>query len=103
MQKDPPLSQRYGTKRGIRTLWIIFFAKHGQGAFVAAGALGGAAIPAEQDDPVAEIGAFLRRKNGAQLLFHLLRLLALAQPKPTADTDTVGVADNAAGNSIQVT
>ena len=56
---------------------VEFPAVQGQGTFRTVGIPGGAAVPAEEDDPVAEIAAFLRREDGAQLLLHLLRLLAL--------------------------
>ena len=52
---------------------------------------------------MAEIAAFLRGKNGAQLLFHFLRLFAMAQSQSSADSDAMGIANNTAGNSVQIT
>ena len=79
---------------------IEFLAVHGERAFPALGISGGAAVPAEEHDPVTEIAAFFRWQNGPQLLFHFLRFLALAETKTAADSDAVGVTDYAAGNGI---
>lgn len=83
-------------------LRIELFTVHGQRAFAAHGIPGGAAVPAKEDDPVAEVRAFLRGEDLAQLLLHFFRLLACTQPQPPADADAMGVADDAARDGIQV-
>ena len=50
-----------------------------------------------------EIAALFRRQDGPELLFHLIRFLAFAQTQPSADPDAVGIADNAAGNGLEIT
>jgi hypothetical protein len=58
---------------------IEFSAIHGQRTFSAVGISGGTAVPAEEDNPVAEITAFLRRQNGPKLFFHLFRLFPVTE------------------------
>ena len=53
---------------------------HDQRTFFAFWIPGGAAIPAEEDDAVAEIGAFLRRQDGPELLFYLSGSLPWDRP-----------------------
>ena len=77
-------------------------AERTQGAFAAFGTARGAEVAPEQDDPMAEIGAFLRRENGAELLFDLLRLLSGGKPESVADADVVRVSDDGAGASVNV-
>ena len=80
-----------------------FLAVGNQGAVTAVRISGGAAVPTEEDDPVAEVAAFFRRQDGAQLPLYLLRFLAVRQAKSSADADAVGVADHAARHAVQVT
>ena len=68
-----------------------------QGAFLAFGLSCGADLPAEEDDPVAEVVALLRGEDQPQLALHLFRVLALRQAQAAADADAVGVADDGAG------
>ena len=82
---------------------IKFFAVHGKGAFLAFGISCGAAVPTEQNDPMAEIAALLRREDLAQLLLHLFRILTGGEAQPSADTDAVGVTDHTAGYTVQIT
>ena len=84
-------------------LRIEFFAVHGQRTFSALGISGGTAIPAKEHDPVTEIAAFLRGQNGPQLLFHLLRFLAMTETQTAADADAVGIADHAARCAVEIT
>ena len=51
---------------------------------------------------MAEVAAFLRGQDLAKLLLHFFRLFTLGKTQPSADADTVGIADYAAGNGIQV-
>ena len=66
------------------------------------GTLGGTAVSAEKDDSMAEIRAFLSRKNCTELFFYFLRFLALGKTQTAADADTVGIADHTAGNTVQI-
>ena len=77
--------------------------KKTQGAFAALWVSCRADVSAEENDAVAEIRAFLRRQDGSELLFHLLRVLALGKAQTTANTDAVGVTDNTAGHAIKIT
>jgi hypothetical protein len=56
-----------------------FFAVHCQRTFAALRISGDAGIPAEQHDPMAEIGAFFRRENGTELLLYFFRLFAFGE------------------------
>ena len=76
---------------------------HDQRTFFAFWIPGGAAIPAEEDDAVAEVGAFLWGQDGAKLFFNLFRFLALAEAKTAADADAVGITDHTSGGAIKVT
>ena len=67
-----------------------------QGTISAIRFSGGAAIPTEQYDPVAEIIAFFWRKNFTKLHFNFLRVLAFAQSQSAANADAMGIADHAA-------
>ena len=84
-------------------LSVEFSAVGSQRALTAFGISGGAAIPAEEDDAVAEIAAFFRRQNGTQLLLHFFRLLSLGKPKALADANAVGIADHTARNTVKIT
>ena len=79
-----------------------FGAPHPKGTLPAFGISGSTDFPAEEDNAVAEIAAFFRRKDFAQLLLHLLWFFAVAQTQTAADANAVSVADNAAGNGIQI-
>ena len=79
---------------------IEFFAEHGKGTITAAGISGCAAVSSKQNDAMAKITAFLRGKNGPELLFYLFRILTLGKPQPTADADAVGIADHTAGSAV---
>ena len=96
--KSLPTIRQPAVASGIKLLTM-----HGQGALAAFGIAGGAAVPAKEDDAVAEVGAFLRGEDLAQLLFHLFGLLALAQAQTAADSDAVGIADDTAGNTVEIT
>ena len=100
MQKNPPLSTVYEDKRGLEHSGIELFAEHGQRTRTAVRVSGGAAIPSEEHDPMAKIGAFLRREDLAKLLLYLFRLFADRKTKPAADADAMGVTDHTAGNGI---
>ena len=66
------------------------------------GTLGGTAVSTEKDDSMAEIRAFLCRKDCAELFFYFLRFLALGKTQTAADADTMGITDHAAGNTVQI-
>ena len=95
--KSLPTIRQPAVASGIKLLTV-----HGQRAFAAFGVPGGTAVPAEEDDAVAEVGAFLRGEDLPQLLFHLFGFLALAQAQSAADADAVGVADDGAGDAVEV-
>ena len=61
------------------------------------GIAGSADFSAKPYDSVAEIAAFLRGQDFPKLTFYLLRFFAFRKTQTTADTDTVGVANHAAG------
>ena len=82
---------------------IHFFAEHTQWTLTALRIPGGTNVTTKQHDAMAKIGAFLRRQDGSELLFHLLRVLALGKAQTTANTDAVGVTDNTAGHAIKIT
>ena len=81
---------------------VPFLTEHGKRAALAPGIPGGAAVPAKQDDAVAEIAALFRGQNGTKLLFHLFRFFSMGKPQTAADTDAVGVADDTAGDGIEI-
>ena len=64
---------------------------------------GGTGVPPKQNDPVAEIAAFIRGKDGAKLCFHLFRVSSGGKAKTAADADAVGVADHAARCAENIT
>ena len=82
---------------------VIFPAVKRQRAVSAVRVPGGAAVPAKENDPVAEVAAFLRRQDGPELGLHLFRLLAVGKSQPPADADAVGVTDHASRHTVQVT
>lgn len=49
-------------------------------------------IPTEQYGAVAEVIGFLRRKQLAQLIFHLCRIFSGGEPQQVGNADAVGVA-----------
>ena len=66
----------------------------GQGAALAPGGPGGAGVPAEEDQPVAEVVGLLGRDALAQLPLHLEGILGpIGDAQPPGDADAVGVAD----------
>ena len=81
---------------------IELLAVHSQGAFAAFGVSCGAAVTTKEDDAVAEVGAFLRGEDQAQLLFYLLGFLTHGQTQTAADADAVGVADDGTGDAVEV-
>ena len=98
------MSTAYADREGRIPLNLIdLVAMDRQGAGIALGISCGAAIPAKENDAVAEIGAFLRRQDGAQLLFHLFRLFSVRKTQAAADADAVGIADHASGCTVKVT
>ena len=50
--------------------------------------------PGEQHQPVAEVVGLFRGEDGPQLVFHLHRVLAVAEAQQVGDADAVGVADD---------
>ena len=64
-----------------------------QRTLAALGTAGGAKLPAENNQPVAEIAALLGRDYFQQVLFNLLGLLFLCETQPSADTYAVSVGD----------
>lgn len=57
---------------------IDFLAVDGQGTFRTFGIPCGADLPAEEYDPVAEVGAVLRGQNLTELALYLLRVTSFA-------------------------
>ena len=51
----------------------------GQGTFVAFRAPCCADLPSEEDDPVAEVGAFLRGEDLAELALYLFRVFSVGK------------------------
>ena len=51
---------------------------------------------------MAEVGAFFRGQDGAQLTFYLFRFFTLRQPQPAAYADAVGITDYAARFFIKI-
>ena len=61
-------------------------------------------IPTEQNNAMTKVRAFFGGQNLAKLTLNLFRVLgAVGQTESAADADTMGIADNAAGDSIQIT
>lgn len=56
------------------------------------GVPGFAVFPTEQYGAVAEVIGFLRRKQLAQLIFHLCRIFSGGEPQQVGNADAVGVA-----------
>ena len=79
---------------------IKFSAVHAQRTLTTLGRPCSADIPTEEDNAVAEITALLRGQDLPQLPFNLLRFLTLGQTQSAADADTMGIADNTAGDAI---
>ena len=52
---------------------------------------------------MAEIAAFFRGENGTQLLFYFFRFFAMAQSQSSADSDAMGITNNASGYGVQIT
>ena len=75
---------------------------HHKGAFAAFGIPSGAAIPAEENNAVAEVGTFLRRKNSAKLLFYFFRFLAVTQTQTAANADAMGITYHTARCAVEV-
>ena len=55
-----------------------------------------------QHQPVTEVRRFLRRQNRAQLRLHLCRVLSLGKAQKVCDADAVRIADDGAGNLINI-
>ena len=70
----------------------IMLAGGGNGTFLTAGCPGFAVFPTEQYGAVAEVIGFLRRKQLAQLIFHLCRIFSGGEPQQVGNADAVGVA-----------
>lgn len=70
----------------------IMLAGGGNGTFLTAGSPGFAVFPTEQYSAVAEVIGFLRRKQLAQLIFHLCRIFSGGEPQQVGNADAVGVA-----------
>ena len=70
----------------------IVLAGGGNGTFLTAGCPGFAVFPTEQYGAVAEVIGFLRRKQLAQLIFHLCRIFSGGEPQQVGNADAVGVA-----------
>ena len=70
----------------------IVIAGGGNGTFLTAGRSGFAVFPTEQYSAVAEVIGFLRRKQLAQLIFHLCRIFSGGEPQQVGNADAVGVA-----------
>ena len=99
----PGLKLFYGPSPLGGFLLYKFLAVHTKGTIAAFGVSGGAGISAEQHDPMAEIGAFLRGEDFAKLLLYLFRLLALSKTQTVGNADAVRIADHTAGRGIKIT
>ena len=79
--KIPPLSKSYVWQRGdIRSFGSgDLSAEDGQRTADAVWVPGGAAVSSKQDDPVTKIAALFRRKDSAELMLHLFRILSLGK------------------------
>ena len=75
---------------------------HTERTVAAFGIPGSAGVSAEQNDPVAEVGAFLRREDFAKLLLYLFRLFATRNAQTVRNPNAVGITDHTAGYSIEI-
>lgn len=73
-----------------------------QRALATFGGPSGADIPSKQHNPMAKIATFFWGEDLPQLSFYLLRLLSFGKSQTAADPDAVGIANNTAGNTVEI-
>ena len=73
-----------------------------QRTFTAFGRTCGTDVPTEQNDAVAKITAFFGRQDLPQLPLYLFRILSFGKPQLSAYADAVSIADDAAGDAVQI-